>query len=368
MRRAIIAILALLLVPSCAPPPKPQELLGIEALRKGERFDQAKKDQQALSAESEQEYKKAVEAWQDKDLDEAKHWATLATIKLQTALDLVEQELTRERLAADRKQLLTVQSERATVEGALAETKEKIKLVEELGKARKAAAQLTEEQQIAAAEQKISKAQLALKMADTVEASKYAPEAYSLAQAMLDKASAALKVKNPMDASAAAEVAQTRADAAYATARPMYLQARATATRQAQNQALQKDAAAIGSLQVKLEASGETQRLVLPIYSLFKRSKATPVPDKVVVLNSIGALLKKYPGYPVLINGYTSHLVGARQRQAISLARAQQVANHFVSLGLPLNRFAVSGLGGENLFARKMSPINDRVEVVLLFQ
>jgi len=368
----MMTLAALALLGGCGTLPKPQELLSLEQLRQGERFQQAQKQQAQLMAESEEAYKKAVEAWQDKDLEQAKHWSTLGAVKLRTATALVATQVTRERSEAVRAKLAKVQAERADVELKLAETNEKIRLHEQLTAARKAIkdkeTELSVAQQLANAEQKVSKAQLALKMADTVEASKYAPEAYALAQAMLEKAAAAVKAKNPSDASASADIAQAKADAAYAAARPLYLAAKQTASRQAQHQALQKEAAALKGVTVKLATAGQTQQLIIPIYSLFKRRSTAPLGDKLATLTAIGELLKKYPGYPTIINGYTSHLVPSGQRYAMSLARAQQVANHFVSMGLPLRQFVIAGLGGENLFARKNSPINDRVEVVLLFQ
>jgi len=367
-----VILLLVIGLAGCASLPKPQELVALEQLRQGDRFDQARKQQLTLMAESEAAYKQALTAWEDKELEQAKHWAHIGTIKQRTAMAIISQAETREKVAQLQKQLKQVQAERAGIEMKLAETNEKIKLMEQLSAARKAAsdkdAQLSAAQQLAAAEQKVSKAQLAMKMADTVEASRYAPETYSLAQAMLDKANIALKAKNASDASVSADIAAAKAEAAAQTARPLYLAAKQTASRQAQNQALQTDAGAISGVTVKLQTLGQTQHLILPVYSLFKRNSSTPLPAKTSILSAIGELLKKHPSYPVIINGYTSHGVRPSQRYAISLARAQQVANHFVTMGLPLKRFAISGLGGENLFARRNSPVNDRVEVVLLFQ
>ena len=48
--------------------------------------------------------------------------------------------------------------------------------------------------------------------------------------------------------------------------------------------------------------------------------------------------------------------------------RAQQVANHFVSMGVKFKRMAIAGHGSENLYGRRHSKVNDRVEVVVLFQ
>jgi outer membrane protein OmpA-like peptidoglycan-associated protein len=372
MKRALMSLGAFCVVWGCGTLPKPQELTALEELRKGEAVDQAKRAQAQLYGESEAAYKQATEAWEDGKIEAAKHWSTVGAIKLRTAFAIIGQESARRRVAQAQESLKQTQAERASLESKIAETNEKIKLTEQLTAARKTArekeSELTQAQQLAEAEKRVSKAQLALKLADTVEAAKYAAESYSLAQALLDKASASLKAGGASDAASTADLAQAKADTAYQAARPQYLQAKQTAVKQAETQALQKDAAAINGITVKLSTVGQTQQLTLPVYSLFKRNQTTPLPDKVAALNAIGELLKKYPSYPVIINGYTSYLVRESQRYSISQARAQQVANHFTTLGVPLKRFAVAGLGAENLFARRHSPINDRVEIVFLFQ
>jgi hypothetical protein len=37
-------------------------------------------------------------------------------------------------------------------------------------------------------------------------------------------------------------------------------------------------------------------------------------------------------------------------------------------MGVPFKRMGVSGRGADDMVARKRSPVNDRVEVILLFQ
>jgi len=225
-----------------------------------------------------------------------------------------------------------------------------------------------QEKRLAEAQKKVGESQLALKMADTVEAAKFARTDYASAQTLVVRAQAALKANNATDATATAQLAKTKAEAAYNAARPLYMKAKATAKRQARNQALQKDAGAISGVTVKMKAVGQTQQLIFPVIHLFNRSKATPRAEKITILNEIGNLLKKYPEIPVIVNGYTSYRVRRSQRFAVSQARAQQVASHFVSMGVAFKRMAIAGQGSENLYGRRRSKVNDRVEVILLFQ
>lgn len=371
MRSLFITLTALLFV-GCATVPKPQELVNLEEMRGSDDFQQAQESQEQLIAESEKAYQKATESWEDEEIDDAKHWAALGTIKLRTALTIVSQVSTRDQVAKAKEDFKKLQEQNATLEKENREADERIQLHEQLADSRSAAEkqaqELNQTQKLAQAQKDVSEAQIALKRAETVEAAKYAQSSYNLAQTMLNKAITALGAKNAVDATVSANVAKTKAEAAYQEAKVKYQSAKENANRQAKNQALQRDAAAIGGVAVRLKAIGQTQHLILPVLNLFKRRATTPRGDKLHILNAVGELLKKYPKYPVIINGYTSYKVRRSQRYVVSQTRAQQVANHFVSMGVPFKRFAVTGYGAENLVGRKYSTMSDRVEIILLFQ
>lgn len=356
----------------CATAPKPQELVAFDELRKSEQVEQATQKHAQLMGESEDAYKKAVEAWEDEELEEAKHWAMIGSIKLRTALALLQQEAAKRRVAAAETALKRATRQRADLMVKIHETDEKIELYGKLAQAKQATLErekaLTEAQRMAEAQKKVADAQLALKRADTVSAQTHAQATYALAQELLIKAEAALKANSPTEASSSAAMASAKATEAYAAARGPYQQAQANASQQVQNQALQRDAAAIPGITVKLKTVGQTQQLLLPVLDLFQRNKTAPRGERLGVINAIGELLKKYPSYPVIINGYTSSRVRRSQRYAVSQARAQSVANHFVTMGQPLKRFAVAGRGDESPVARRWSSANDRVEIILLFQ
>lgn len=356
----------------CATTPKPQELVALDELRKSEQVEQATEKHAQLMRESEDAYKKAMEAWEDEELDEAKHWAVIGTIKLRTALALLNQAAAKQRVAAAEKALKQASRQRADLVVKIRETDEKIELYGKLAQAKQATLErekaLTEAQRLSEAQKKVADAQLALKRADTVNAKEYAQATYALAQELLIKADAALKANSPTEASSSAAMAEAKAAEAYAASRGPYQQAQANASQQVRNQALQRDAAAIPGITVRLKTVGQTQQLMLPVLDLFKRGKTSPRDEKLGVINAVGELLKKYPSYPVIINGYTSSRVRRSQRYAVSQARAQAIANHFVTMGQPLKRFAVAGRGDESPVARAWSSANDRVEIILLFQ
>ncbi len=374
-----LSVFLLALVAACASAPKPKELLDLEELRKARSYASAQRAQAALVQESDADHKKAVEAWESSELDLAKDHALLATIKLRMAVAIVEEGAARQSAEGVRKEIAGLRRERQEAQARIREADEQLRLHGKLAAARKAAQdkeqQLTEAQKreqeqraLADAQKKVAEAQLAMKLADTVEASKHAATEYAAAQALLTKAEASLKAGNATDASATAEMAKGKAESAYSAARATYLAAKKQAERQAQNQALQKDAAGVGGVTVKMKTSGDTQQLILPVLDLFKRGKSAPKPEKVVILNAIAQLLKKYPDYPVIINGYTSSRVAKSQQYVVSYARAQAVATHFASQGVNLKRMATSGQGSESPIAPKHLTANDRVEVILLYQ
>ena len=383
MTRRCVTILVAAALAGCAHVPKPQELLDLAALRESKEYPAAQEKQPDLVRQSDDSYFKSLEAWKDEDLDISKHWANLGIIKLRTALAIVKEELLRNRAEAARKELAELKKREKELKRQLVDADEQLELHGKLGAARKAAqekeaqlkeklseAQKREEEQkrLAEAQTKVAEAALALKQADTVEAARYAPNEYGIAQALLARAEAALKAGKASDAAATADMARSRAEAALAAARPQYTSARKVAERQARNQALQKDAAAVSGVSVRMKSVGETQQLILPVPDLFKRAETAPRAEKRGILNEIGALLKKYAEYPVIINGYTSSRVRPSQQYSVSQARAQEVANHLVSRGVEFKRMATAGRGSENPVAGRASPQNDRVEIIVLFQ
>jgi outer membrane protein OmpA-like peptidoglycan-associated protein len=367
-----LALLAAAALAGCAHALKPKELLDLAALRATKESEVAQEQQPDLWRDADAPYWKAIDAWQRSNVEEAQYWATLGAIKLRTALNAVREEAARRRVEETRKQLAELRGQQQALRAELGDVEEQLRLYEKLAAARRAAKekeqQLSEAQQRQQAQARLRETQMALKMAETVEAARYAPADYVAAQSLLAAAEAALRDGRVSDAAATAEVAKAKADAALTVARPLYLAERKAAERQARNQALQKDAAAIAGITVRMRAIGETQQLILPVPDLFRRGDATPRPDKLGLLDAIGALVKKYGEYPVIINGYTSSRVRAAQQYALSQARAQKVADRLVSQGVEASRIAVTGRAADDPIAARSSPLNDRVEIILLFQ
>ncbi len=194
------------------------------------------------------------------DLDESRANALLAQIKLKTAIALYDQDQLKAQIQSLSGQESHAQEELSGLSKDLASEQEKLALLQKYVDARKTAAAdkaqaMTDQQkaqaeqdrlsQQLAAEQKIATAQLAMRTADTVEASQYAKADYTTATDLLTKAESALKQNDYTSAQTAAEAAKKSADLAAAAAKPQYEQAEESSQNKARNEALARDAPAI---------------------------------------------------------------------------------------------------------------------------
>jgi outer membrane protein OmpA-like peptidoglycan-associated protein len=371
---------------ACATPPKPRELEAYELLRRNANMAEVKKRSPDLVDQSEKRGSKANEEWQSNDLEDARKDALLAQIKLKTAIAIYEQDQLKAKIQSLSAQEAQAEEEYAGLAKDLASENEKVALAQKYVEARKSAeaekqrlsqqmssaeAEQNKLKQQLASEQKIAEALLAIRTAETVDASKYANGDYVSATELLAKAEADLKAGDFAGAQANAGEAKKSADRAREAARPMYEQAEQTSQSKERNDALSKDAAAIWGVNVKFERRGDLQRLVLVVPQMFEKRQANVAPGKEAILDQIAALIKKYPSYPVQVIGYTDNRGKAGELMAISAARAQSVFSALAARGVESKRLMVSGLGGEEPFVDNKSAAgrakNNRVEIVFLY-
>jgi outer membrane protein OmpA-like peptidoglycan-associated protein len=370
----------ILLVASCATPPKPRELDAFEKLRHNQNFEDAKRRAPALVEDSEKLFAQAKDEWESNKLDDSRRDSLMGSIKLKTALSLVEQDQSKVRFTNADNDYRRTEEEYGRVAKELAATNEQVSLLEKLGTARasaaeeqkKLSAQLTEEQQRNKANDKVQAALLAIKTADTVDANTYAQAEYRAAADMLARAQEEFKNKNYSAAETSAELARQKADQAGTLAKPQYQQAEQTKANKTRDEALGRDAAGIPGITVRLERRGDVARLVLPMRDLFVKKSTTIGPGHDGQLDAVGALLKKYPTYPVEIIGHTDNRGKHDELVSVSLARAQSMLEALVSRGADSKRFLVSGKGPDEPVTDNKSAAgrgqNSRVEIVFLYQ
>jgi outer membrane protein OmpA-like peptidoglycan-associated protein len=374
----------------CATPPRPRELDAYEALKRSSNTTEASKRSPDLVTSSDKLGAKAHDEWESNDLEESRRDAIMAQIKLKTALALTEQDKLKakiEKLSGDQ---AASQEELASVSKDLSAETENLTLLQKYLDARKTAdadkarlsLQMTADQQKAdaeqqrlsqqlATEQKIAAAQLSLHTAETVDASKYASGEYRAATDMLDKAQAELKDAAFAAAQASADVAKKNADQAVELSKPQYEQAEETSQNHVRDEALAHDAAGISGVTVRIERRGELQRLVLAASDLFTKKSTALATGHDDVMDSLAALIKKYPSYPVQVVGHTDTRGKSGELLALSAARSQAVFSALVARGVEARRLMTSGMGGDEPIADNHSTAgrakNNRVEIVFLY-
>lgn len=382
------ALLIVALVAACGgAKPRPAELATLEALRLTTEAEASKKVAPDLVKESDLRLKRSKSAWEEGELEDSRREALTGWIKLKTAIATWQQQDAERRIADADADRARIEKEYARINKDLTATQEQIALLERLSKAtssaevaklnaeqekQKLAAELAQQQQKADAQAKISAAELALKTADTVDATTHAKAEYQAAIDSLTRARTELDGGNISAAATSADLAKQKAEQAIATARPEYLKASESKDRKARDEAVGREAAALSGIKVTLDKKGDLTRLILTYGGAFKPKATQITPGKESVLDGVAALLIKYPTYPVQIVGYTDNRGRADANVVISNARAQAVANALSTRAVDAKRFAVSGVGSAQPIGDNRTPKgrdqNNRVEMIILYQ
>jgi outer membrane protein OmpA-like peptidoglycan-associated protein len=375
-----LSTVALLFVAACATPPKPNELDAFEKLKQSPNMDAARKRAPELTADAERLLTKSQEEWQSNDLEYARRDALMGSIKLKTALALVEQDQSKARADAASAQLRSSEDEYSRVKKDLDATNEQVALLQKLKETSSQAAmqaermkqQLAQQQAASGAKDKLSAAEIQLKACDSVDAQNNAKVEYLAAQDTLARAEAAFKSGDYQSAAINADAAKDQALRAYNTAKPTFDQTQASQSNKARDEALARDVSSIPGIQVRLDRRGDVQRLVVPLRGLFLRKSTVITPGNDGSLDALAAIMKKYPTYHVLVTGYTDSRGRRDQLLALSQARATAVYSALVQRGIDSGRMVVSGNGADEPVTDNRSPagraMNNRVEVVFLYQ
>ena len=359
----------------CATPPKPPELESFEKLRAEPGAAAAAKKSPDLVSKADRWLARAQEEWKGNDLDESVNSSLMGQISLKQAMAISEQDRAKVRAAAADAELERAKDEQARLEKDLAALNESLTLLKRLqqqdagrGELEK---QLAVERQKAAAAEKLGDAELALKTADTMNASKHAKGQYTAAVDLLSRAQQELQQGNFSAAQLSADMAKKKADEASEAAKPFYQEEAKSAESRAQAEALARDMTAIAGTTSRRDIRGALQRviLVVPAELLFFRNETTIGAGKGYVLDQVAALIKKYPTFPVQVVGYTDSRGGtASQLLARSLARAQTAYSALLTRGVDIKRLVVSGQGSAEPITLPGKPGNNRIEIVFVYQ
>ena len=379
---------AFVLSQGCALKPKPSELEALEKLRATPSAAAALKLKSArakkaagLVKDSDERLKQAQDKWRSSDLDESIDAALMGQAKLKHAIALADQDAAEQRIRQADDDLNDLSDEQASVQKDLDAVNETIGLLNQTAQAKEEQksieAQMEADRKLAAdkseTSDKISAAELALKTADTVQASTYAKAEYAAAADTLARAQAELQQGNFRGAQMSADIARKKAEEAVAAAQPIYAEKTKADDNRARADTLTREASTIAGVEVRRDARGALQRIVLmiPAEQLFTKKQSMITPGREAMLDPIATLMKKkeYQNYPVQIVGFADPHGNPSSLLPLTLARAQSVQTALMSRGVDSKRVMAAGQGGaEPISGGKDRNRNNRIEIIFLYQ
>lgn len=402
----VLALVSGLTATACGPSTRPTELVRADRLLQ-DRQTAAKATHAApaIFKHSREVYAQAVQAFQDGDTEACIHFATLAALKFETAREITLKLKAEDRQAAAEKRIEKADKAQAKAKARLADTQKRIERMEKIlalqANAKKFKQAQAEEKRRQAEERKAAEARLAAERAKQEELKKEQEELKkeqevqaAIAQAAsriqaadalgavkvdapnldkakinLERAKLALKQKKLDEANQAAAEAKAKAELAVEAAQKVFAAENEKVALLKEREALFKDATAIGGVPVKQERRG----VVLTLYDMFASSKSNVLTEQTWLLDKIADLARKYPGYPIVVEGYTDSRGRDADNLALSVGRAQSVQDYLVQQQkLGFDRIKSSGYGEANPVADNSKASgrakNRRVEVIFLFR
>jgi outer membrane protein OmpA-like peptidoglycan-associated protein len=97
---------------------------------------------------------------------------------------------------------------------------------------------------------------------------------------------------------------------------------------------LRYDAAGLISAGGEVYKVGDLVGIYIPTDCLFRPNTCELTPQAIPVLNSVAAVLRRYPNHNILISGNTSGVYSAECEQRLSHSRAEKVAGYLWSAGI----------------------------------
>lgn len=374
-------MLAVLL--GCGPPPKPATLILLEQARVKPftRIIQTR-DPEGWG-ESDTYYRRAHQAWQANDMDEAQDYIRLAMIRFRiaeanTKCLLAEERISkasgrieaareRERYYQEEKERLEQGIKRLTTELSTADLAARQALAMVAKRAREAAQSSTEE--LVGLREAAQKAGQALKATEEVKAQLYAAGRYNKARNLLGRMDHEIRLGHTKAARATLEEIKEETVAARQEAEPKFeaLEARRKAAQQRSR--LLDSAQSIPDVEVRDEPRG----VVVVVPGLFEKGKQPVMAEgRLLTIDQIGKLMLDFPAIPILLEGHTDSKGPKQARKARSLACAERLRDYLMEHGIDAGRLSVEGYGDTIPFVDKRSAKsqakNRRAEVIFLLR
>ncbi|QDG54584.1 hypothetical protein FIV42_28715 [Persicimonas caeni] len=366
----------------CSTPPKPKELVELEAILKDPDARTVKEAPGAAKfyRESRQYRRVSLEAYEEGELERAKEYAILGKLRYRTAAAIKKQLEAKERLDAANAKVGEVNPKIQAL------SQERNKLQKEVGeverqvaRARNEKAQEERRQQALqnaalqrnsdtsgakemAVKNKLDAAKKARDEALAVQANEFAKGTFNRANNQLKSAismqqSQAGSADTIMDAAdQAAQFFRKAAD----EARPKYEEHLSNMKAPARREALRKEAQNnFGGPFTVAEPTGV--RVVLAM--LFDEGSASVKPSSQALVKAAADIAKKYKEANIVIEGYTRK-GDATENLATSSLRAKAVKIYFEGQGVKAGRISTNGYGQDNRRYQDDPSKNDRVEII----
>ena len=341
----------------CGPPPKPKELLRLEAMRTAAYAQKVKDRSPQLFQESDSHYRKAVESWDSSDMELCREQTMLSTFKFKAAEAISRRMDADERLTNANTRIKTAtekyDSQRLSWEATSAKLdlyRAKSVLAETEAEKNSKLAAL---QRVMDVKNRVSRVELDIQKAESMNAALYAAGPLSQAKVALNSAKEQLTAEQTDEAEKFVVDAEKAVKSALAISEAP---ARKSAF-EAQSVTILKAAAAVSNTESRIDQRG----VVVTISMVFKKRKNEIDRTKQYELDKTAELIQQFAAYPIRIEAHTH--TKTKNDLALSQSQAQAVKDYLVSKGCDAKRFEVVGQGGKNNVSQSWK-INNRVEII----
>lgn len=378
----LVVGLTTLFASACSTPPKPKELVELEAIHNAPDANKVKEAPGAAKyyRESRQYRRVALEAYEEGELARASEYAILGKLRYRTAAAINEQLEAKQRLdAANAKvaevnpKIQALSQERNKLQKEVGEVERQVararnqRAQEERRKAALQNAALQRNSDTSGAKEtavnnKIDDAKKARDEALAVQANEFAKGTFNRANNQLKSAISMQQSQagSPDTIMSAADQAAEFFRKAANEARPKYEEHLANMKAPARREALRKEAQNnFGAPFTVVEPTGV--RVVLAM--LFDEDSASVKPSSQALVKAASDLAKKYKETNIVIEGYTRK-GDATENLATSSLRAKTVKSYFEGQGIKDSRITTNGYGQDNRRYEDDPSKNDRVEII----
>ena len=388
LQRAIRVLAVLVLAVSigwvsigCSTPPKPKELNELEDIMQDLESRKVKEAPGAAKyyRESRQYRRLALQAYESKEVDQARSYAILGKLRYRTAAAVAEQHKAKQRLdemnakvGQVNPELESLQQERDKLNEGLVELRNKVAQARRRkaeAERRKAAQDRKDIQRNAstdaaereAAQNEINQAEEARSDALKVKANEFAKGTFNRAENSLKSARQMLNdAQSTESVASTAQKAKELFDLAEQKARPKFEEQQQKMEPSARRAALQQDAQnKFGGPFTISERNGT--RVVLAM--MFEKGSGAVKSSSRPLFNAALELAKKYDEANIRSEGYTRR-GDATRNLATSQLRARNVRDMMTSEGISKGRITTTGLGQEQIRYPDDPSKNDRVEII----